>query len=60
MKNKWVALALCFFLGYLGVHRFYEGKVLTGVLWLCTGGFFVIGTIVDFFIILFKPHYYMA
>ena len=27
-KNKWVALLLCIFLGYFGVHKFYEGKVL--------------------------------
>ena len=24
--NKWIALALCNLLGYLGMHRFYEGK----------------------------------
>lgn len=38
--NKWIALALCILLGYLGLHRFYEGKIATGILWLCTGGFF--------------------
>lgn len=33
--NKWIALALCILLGYLGLHRFYEGKIATGILWLC-------------------------
>lgn len=57
-KNKWIAVLLCFFLGGLGVHRFYEGKILTGILWLLTGGFFVIGWLIDFFILLFKPNPY--
>jgi len=57
-KNKWVALLLCLFLGLLGAHRFYEGKIGTGILWLCTGGLFGIGALIDFFIILFKPNPY--
>ena len=59
MKNKWVALALCFFLGFLGAHKFYEGKVGMGILYLFTCGLFGIGVLVDFFIILFKPNPYM-
>lgn len=59
MKNKWVALALCFFLGFLGAHKFYEGKVGLGILYLFTCGLFGIGVLVDFFIILFKPNPYM-
>lgn len=58
MKNKWVALLLCFFLGGLGAHRFYEGKIGTGILWLCTGGLFFVGWVIDFFILLFKPNPY--
>lgn len=51
-KSKGVAAVLCFFLGALGVHRFYVGKIGTGILWLVTLGFCGIGEIVDFIMIL--------
>lgn len=47
-KSKWVALLLCFFLGVLGAHKFYEGKIGMGVLYIFTGGLLGIGVIVDF------------
>ena len=53
LKSKFFALLLCFFLGIFGAHRFYTGKVGTGIIWLCTGGFFGIGWVVDFLYILF-------
>lgn len=56
--NKWIALALCILLGYLGIHRFYEGKIWTGILWLCTGGLFGIGVIIDAILIVMKPEHY--
>jgi TM2 domain-containing membrane protein YozV/predicted transcriptional regulator len=43
---------LCWFFsgfGVLGFHRFYLGKIPTGLLWLCSGGLFGIGAIYDFF-----------
>ncbi|MBQ3133047.1 MAG: TM2 domain-containing protein [Clostridia bacterium] len=57
-KNKWVALALCILLGYFGAHKFYEGKVGMGILYLFTGGLFFIGVIIDFFALLVKPNPY--
>ena len=36
------------FLGLFGVHRMYMGKWLTGLLYLCTGGLFLVGVIYDF------------
>lgn len=51
-KKKWTAFWLCFFLGLVGAHRFYVGKVGTGILWLLTGGFFYIGALVDLVVIL--------
>lgn len=57
-KNKWVSFCLCLFLGYFGAHKFYEGKVGLGILYLLTIGLFGIGWIADIFIILFKPNPY--
>lgn len=51
-------MLLCFFLGGLGIHRFYEGKIGTGILWLISGGLFGIGWLVDFIILLCKPNPY--
>ena len=48
-KSKAVVLPLCIFLGVLGVHRYYVGKIGTGVIWTLTAGFFGIGWIVDIF-----------
>ena len=51
-KSRTVAALLCFFFGYLGIHRFYEGKIGTGILWLLTAGFLGIGELIDFILIL--------
>ena len=42
--------ALCI-VGVAGIHRFYAGRYVTGVLWLLTWGFAGIGSLVDLFLI---------
>lgn len=42
---------LFWIVGFFGVHRFYYGKNLTGILWFFTGGVFLIGWIIDLFLI---------
>jgi TM2 domain-containing membrane protein YozV len=53
MKSTGLAYLLwcCFFLGFFGIHRFYNGKWITGLLWLFTGGLFLIGQFIDLFLI---------
>ena len=57
-RNKWVAFLLCLFLGYLGAHKFYEGKAGMGILYLLTGGLFGIGWFIDCIFLLCKPNPY--
>ena len=47
MKSKLTAILLCFFLGSLGIHRFYLGYTIIGVIQLLTFGGFLIWVIVD-------------
>ena len=54
MKNKWKVFFLCLFFGWLGVHRYYEGKIKTGVLYTLTFGIFCIGWILDLWSILIR------
>lgn len=50
-KSRLVALLLCIFLGGIGVHRYYIGKIGTGVLWTFTAGCFYIGWLIDIILI---------
>ncbi|MBP3627619.1 MAG: TM2 domain-containing protein [Clostridia bacterium] len=57
-KSKWVSFFLCLFLGVFGAHKFYEGRILLGILYIFTGGLFGIGVIIDLVILFFKPNPY--
>ncbi len=46
-KNRTLALILCIFVGYFGIHYFYVGKIGIGILYMLTGGLFGIGWLVD-------------
>lgn len=39
------------FIGFGGLHRLYNGKIATGLLWLCTGGLFYVGQVCDLFLL---------
>ena len=51
-QQDWlVALLLCFFIGVIGAHRFYVGKIGTGLLMVFTLGGLGIWTFIDLFLI---------
>jgi TM2 domain-containing membrane protein YozV len=51
-KTRLVALLLCFFVGVLGVHRFYVGKIGTGVAMILTFGGLGIWALIDLIMII--------
>ncbi len=53
MYNTAIAYLLWFLSGFgaLGFHRFYLNKIGSGLIWLLTGGLFMVGSIYDFFTI---------
>ena len=51
MRSVAIAYILWVLVGPLGVHRFYCGKIGTGILWFFTGGLVGIGWLVDVFLI---------
>ena len=57
-KSKWISFFLCLLLGYFGAHKFYEGKILLGILYALTGGLFGIGIVFDLIKLFFKPNPY--
>lgn len=56
-KSKGVALILCLFFGGIGIHDFYLGRYFWGIMSVlfCWTFLPLIGSIIDFFIILFTP-----
>lgn len=52
-RNRWIAFLFCVFGGWVGLHRFYTGRVAGGIVFLLTGGVFGIGVFVDAMAILF-------
>lgn len=55
MKDKTVAILLCFFMGAFGVHKFYLGQNVWGVLYLIFFWTFIPGIVAffEFFILIF-------
>ncbi len=48
--SKFIGYVLWIF-GFLGSHRFYFGKPITGIIWFFTGGLFLVGWLIDLFLI---------
>jgi TM2 domain-containing membrane protein YozV len=51
MKSKIAAFLLWFFWGWLSFHRFYLGKIGSGIIYLITGQLLGIGWIIDLFLL---------
>ncbi|MBK1698980.1 TM2 domain-containing protein [Rhodovibrio salinarum] len=51
-KSMVPAALLCFFFGALGFHRFYVGKIITGILMILTFGGLGIWALIDFVMII--------
>lgn len=50
-KSRLAAILMCFFVGFLGVHRFYVGKIGTGIAMILTGGGLGIWVLIDLIMI---------
>jgi len=46
--NYTIAWVLLTFFGIFGIHRFYMGKWISGLIYFCTGGLFLAGYLYDY------------
>lgn len=58
MCNKWISIIFCIFGGWFGLHKFYEGKIIMGIIYFCTFGLLGVGIVLDFLVLLGKPQRY--
>lgn len=56
--KKWLSITLCILLGWLGAHKFYEGKYYMGIFYILTLGFWGVGIILDLIKLVSKPKLY--
>ena len=52
-KSRKVAIILCLLGGFFGLHRFYVGRIGSGILYFFTVGGFFVGVVIDLFHLLF-------
>lgn len=56
--QKWISITLCLLLGWLGAHKFYEGKYIIGLFYVVTFGFWGVGIVLDLIQLCSKKKYY--
>lgn len=56
--KKWLSITLCILLGWLGAHKFYEGKFYVGIFYVVTLGFWGIGIVLDLIKLIKRPKLY--
>ena len=47
LEHRIIYLILCWAFGWIGVHRFYDKKIFSAILYMFTLGFFGIGAFID-------------
>ncbi len=47
MRRRKTAIILCLLLGWIGIHRFYLGRQISGLIYLLTLGLFGVGWLID-------------
>jgi len=57
--SKLIKFILTFFLGWIigGIYRIIKGRVIVGVIWILTGGFFFIGVLIDLITVVLDNKY---